>query len=312
MVTEKDTNEKISRIQEIERKAKARTQLAIKAPLIPVDEVKQLSLPFPWGEEVRGTPNILIRSALYAVVRPGQRRWFKQEQICSLDGYTIIYAGEQLDQGDLDIWNQVVHLCQHDLGGYVLCSKKQLLRNLDRGEGKENKLWLMRGLDRLVAASVKLIDMTAGTKEDPRVINENMLGYMMDGDKLLLRASEKWATLYIRDSYTLIDWQRRLAIPPRSQLTKWLHAFYSSHAKPFPMKVETFRDLCGCKTTDIHRFRANLREALTELTEPHVELLSDWEIDPQNDLVIVRKNPSPSQIRHLSRQVSRRITRTRK
>ncbi len=266
-------------------------------------EPQQMSLPFPWGEEMRGVPNILIRCAIFAVVRAGQRRSFKQEQIYSLDGYTIIYTGEQLDQGDLDIWQQAIHLCQRTLGDFVPCSKKQLLRALDRGEGKENKLWLTRGLDRLVAASAKLIDTRAGSKEDPRQFNDNLLGYKMDGDRLLLRVSKDWATFFLREAYTLIDWERRLSLPPRSQLAKWLHDFYSSHADPFPMKAETLRDLCGCKTTDIHRFRANLRAALEELRG--VGLLSEWRINPRNDLVIVKKNASRSQNRYLVRRALR-------
>lgn len=301
IVADKPTPAILAKVQEMQAKAKIKKA---SEPVAKIEPPQQLQLPFPWGEEVRGAPNILIRSALFAVVRPGQRRWFKHEQICSLDGYTIIYTGEQLDQGDLDIWQQAIHLCKHDLGNDVLCSKKQLLRDLGRSDGKENKLWLMRGLDRLVAASAKLIDTTVGTSEDPCTMNESMLGYAMKGDRLYLRVSAKWAAFFIRDSYTLIDWQRRLAIPTRSQLTKWLHDFYSSHADPFPMKVETLRDLCGSKTTDVNRFRANLREALAELSEDQIGLLSEWRIDARNDLVIVRKNASPTQNRHLLRRVA--------
>ena len=305
MVAEPDKKPKaIAIVEAMQAAARSRKKTAPEPPTEEPIEPTQLQLPFPWGDEVRGAPNILIRSAIFAVVRPGQRRWYKQEQICSLDGYTIIYTGEQLDQGDLDIWQQAVHLCKHDLGKFVACSKKRLLRDLGRSNGRENKLWLLRGLDRLVATSAKLIDISTGTKEDPRALNENMLGYMMDGDRLMLRVSEKWANFFIRDAYTLIDWQRRLAIPTRSQLTKWLHDFYSSHAKPFEMKVETLRELCGSKTTDINRFRANLRDALGELADEQIGLLTSWQIDAKSDLVTVQKNASPAQNRHLLRRIA--------
>lgn len=303
IVADKPTLAILAKLQEI--RARAKSKEGDKPVAIVPPEPEQLQLPFPWGDEVRGAPNILIRSALFAVVRPGQRRWFKHEQICSLDGYTIIYTGEQLDQGDLDIWQQAIHLCKHDLGNYVPCSKKQFLRDLGRSDGRENKLWLLRGLKRLVAASAELIDTKSGSAEDPTELNDNMLGYAMKGDKLALRVNPKWAAFFIRDSYTLIDWHRRLAIPTRSQLTKWLHDFYSSHAEPFPMKVETLRDLCGSKTTDISRYRANLREALSELAEEQIGLLSEWQIDSRSDLVIVRKKSSPSQNRHLLRRITR-------
>lgn len=274
---------------------------SVAQPPVIVAEQKQLSLPFQWGEGVRGTPNILIRGALFSVVRSGQRSWLKQEQIFCAGGYTIIYSGEQLDQGDLDIWQQTIHLCKHSLGEFVTCSKKQLLRALGRSEGKENKRWLMRGLDRLVAGSAKLIDMRAGTNEDPRQFNDNLLGYSMAGDRLLLRVSREWAIFFLRDSYTLIDWERRLSLPARAQLARWLHDFYSSHASPFPYRVQTLRQICGSKTSDLHRFRESLKEALEWLIK--VGLLSDWTVD-QHDLVTVKKNASLSQNRHLLRQVT--------
>ena len=46
------------------------------------------------------------------------------------------------------------------------------------------------------------------------------------------------------------------------QLAQWLHSFYSTHADPHPIKVETIRRLCGSENKDLFGFRRDLREAL--------------------------------------------------
>ena len=52
----------------------------------------------------RTVPNACIRSALFAVVRKGQRKIFKERKIFSQPGYDIYFSGEQLDQLDLDVF----------------------------------------------------------------------------------------------------------------------------------------------------------------------------------------------------------------
>lgn len=277
---------------------------AVEPPAI-VEEQKQLSVPlqsvpFQWGEGVRGTPNILIRGALFGVVKSGERRLLQQEEIFCAGGYSIFFTGEQLDQGDLDIWQLAAHLCQGHLGEFVLTSRKKMLRALGRSGGRGNKLWLMRGLDRMVSGSAKLIEMRAGIKNEPRQFNDNLLGYAVDGDHLSLRVSREWATFFLSDAFTLIDWERRLSLPARAQLARWLHDFYSSHETPFPYKVQTLRQMCGSRTSDLHRFREGLKEALGLVKE--VGLLSDWAID-HRDLVKVEKNNSVSQNRSRLRKI---------
>lgn len=288
------TSDAVALCEAMVKRARERMSKAVEPPAID-EEQKQLSVPVPWNEEARGTPNILIRGALFGIVRTGKRDMCKQQQIYCSKNYEIIYTGERLDQGDLDIWQLAAHLCQRNLGEFVATSRKKILHALGRSDGKENKLWLMRGLDRLVAGSVKLVAMRSSTstapdpdwpRGEPRQFNDNLLGYMIDGDVLFLRVSREWAIFFMPDMYTLIDWDRRLSLPVRAQLARWLHDYYSTHKSPFPYKVPTIRQMCGSKTSDLHRFREALKEALNLLEK--AGLLSDWAID-KGDLVTVKK-----------------------
>ena len=70
---------------------------------------KILQLPV-WSESVRGTPNSLLRGALFSAIQSKDRQYVKDELLASQDGIEIRYTGEQLNQIDLEVWEQAVHL----------------------------------------------------------------------------------------------------------------------------------------------------------------------------------------------------------
>lgn len=47
--------------------------------------------------EARATPNYLVRTPLFAAMRPGQRRQRDGEMLVSPQGFEIRFSGEQLD-----------------------------------------------------------------------------------------------------------------------------------------------------------------------------------------------------------------------
>jgi hypothetical protein len=67
-----------------------------------------------WPEPARGVPNDILRSALFAAIQGKGREYFKHKLLASYDGVQIRYTGEQLDQSDLDVWEQAIHLARLD------------------------------------------------------------------------------------------------------------------------------------------------------------------------------------------------------
>ena len=55
-----------------------------------------------------GVPNDILRSALFAAIQGKGREYFKHKLLASYDGVQIRYTGEQLDQSDLDVWEQAI------------------------------------------------------------------------------------------------------------------------------------------------------------------------------------------------------------
>src|SRR4051812_22423230 len=82
----------------------------------PAPSAKVIQLPL-WPEPVRGTPNSFLRSALFAAIQGKTQTRLKRQLLGSIQGVTVRYTGEQLDQSDLDVWEQAIHLARrHPLG----------------------------------------------------------------------------------------------------------------------------------------------------------------------------------------------------
>jgi hypothetical protein len=101
-------------------------------------------------------------------------------------------------------------------------------------------------------------------------------------------------------THTLIDWDKRRALKGKD-LARWVQLYMATHAKPYPVKVDTLRQLSGSRAKALRNFRAQLRLALDDLIVN--EDIVDWRIEMPDDLVFVdrEKAASKSQWRRLDR-----------
>ena len=92
-------------------------------------QVIQLPL---WPEPKRGAPNAVLRAALFAAIQgKGRQYMLRKELIATQDGVTIRYTGGQLDQADLDVWEQALHLARTQaLGTECHFTEKGFLKTL--------------------------------------------------------------------------------------------------------------------------------------------------------------------------------------
>ncbi len=85
----------------------------------------------PWPEATRGCPNAILRSALFGVVAPGRRNILWNQQVLSSAGHSIIFSGEKLDQSDLDLWLEILHLARKkELGQKIAFSARSIIKSL--------------------------------------------------------------------------------------------------------------------------------------------------------------------------------------
>ena len=67
-----------------------------------------------WPEPARGVPNSVLRGALFAAIQSKDRQYLKGELLAVQQGIEIRFTGMQLDQSDLDVWEQALHLARQD------------------------------------------------------------------------------------------------------------------------------------------------------------------------------------------------------
>lgn len=259
---------------------------------IKVVPVKQLMLPL-WPEEVRGMPNAVLRGAIFAV---SQERHYMKEwtPIAAVDGIEIRAKGERLNQHDLDLWEELLHLQRKAaLGARVEFTAHGMLKALGRPVGGSAHARLDNDLGRL---------LTSATEIRWTATRQSFAGGLVssyfkdeDSDRYVVTFNADTMQLYSQ-GHTWIDPKERKALG-RNLIAKWLHGFYSTHAKPFAYSVETLWKLSG--STSIRKdFRRYLRAALVELEK--LGAIDSWKLDA-DDLVHVKRTPSPSQRKHLAK-----------
>ena len=251
-------------------------------------QVIQLPL---WPEPKRGAPNAVLRGALFAAVHK-DRRYVDRELLATQDGIKVWFTGKQLDQSDLDVWEQVLHLARTQaLGTECYFTAHGFLKALGRSTGKMNHEWLQMALERLTGAVVRISDGRRtyfGTLIEGGVRDEATGRYVVE-------INPKLAKFYGRTLWTQIDWEQRQRLRGKP-LALWLHGFYASHATPYPLTVAYLHQLSGSRTKQLKHFKQNLSRALRDLEA--VDAIRSFEI--RDDLVHVRTVPSPSQQKHLA------------
>ena len=249
-----------------------------------------------WPDEARGVPNVALRSALFGAIRRGPRQYMDRERIASVEGMEVFYTGQRLDQGDLDVWEAVLHFIrQQELGKECRFTAYAMLKMLGKADDGRNRELLHKRLLRLRANAVEV-----------RCGRFTYIGGLIDEvfkdektHEYVVVANPRIKVLFERDQFTLIDWAVRLELAGQP-LAQWLHGFYASHAKPYAYSVAKLYELCGSEAADLSDWKTKeLRKSLDAVAhacEKHGQAFSS---EIRGDLVQVDRQPSKSQRKHL-------------
>ena len=283
--------------------AKARAkQRAERAPLpgAPLPKnVVQLPL---WPEPVRAVPNGFLRSALFGAIARGKRRYIDGEQLAALDGVEIRYKGQRLDQGDLDVWESVLHAVRlQEMGSQCRLTSYALLKLMGLTDTGKNRATLQNRIERLVANALTV-------KQGRYTYIGSLIRFAAkdeDTQEWVIELDAKLRPLFAADQFTQVEWAVRHELSGKP-MAQWLHGFYTSHAKPFPLKIETLHRLCGSEAKRMTDYKVDLRrnlDAVADASEAHGEGFS---YDIRGDLVHVEKLAKGAQRRHLAKKKAKR------
>lgn len=285
----------VTQLPDIRARARERQAEVAKPP----SNVVQLPL---WPEPVRAVPNGFLRSALFGAIAKGRRRYINGEDLAAVDGVTIRYKGERLDQGDLDVWESVLHAVRlQELGSQCRVTSYALLKLMGKTDTGKNRTTLYNRIERLVANAVTV-------KQGRYTYIGGLIRFAAKDEETqewVIELDEKLRPLFAGDQFTQIEWAVRHELDGKP-LAQWLHGFYASHAKPFPLKIETLHRLCGSEAKRMTDYKVDLRrnlDAVADASEAHGEGFS---YDIRGDLVHVEKLAKGAQRRHLAKKKAKR------
>ena len=282
-ITDPSMKERLASIhQGIQKRQKRQPQKPKSADII------QLPL---WPEPARGVPNSALRGALFAAIQGKDRCALKRELLATQQGIQIRFTGWQLDQFDLDVFEQALHLARlHPLGNRCEFTAHSFLKALGRTTGKPNHEALKASFSRLSGGGVEIT-------HDGFTFGGSLLKFYRDEitERYVVIIDPDIIKLYAA-GWTAIEWQQRQQLR-RKPLALWLHGFLASHAEPFPLSVEYLRKISGSRNPQLASFRRQLMKALEVLKT--IGAILNFEI--KDGLVHVERVPSSSQKKHLTR-----------
>lgn len=295
-------NPELDAALELTRTKLAQGQLVYQgAPSSPIQNAPQQQLP-TWPASVRAVPNGFLRSALFGAIRKGKKRreYINGEDLAAIDGVTIRYRGERLDQGDLDVWESVLHAVRlQEVGWQCRVTSYALLKLMGKTDTGKNRATLHDRIERLVAAAVTI-----------KQIRYTYIGGLIRSaakDELtkewVIELDEKLRPLFAGDQFTLVEWSVRHTLDGQP-LAQWLHGFYASHAKPFPIRMATLLSMSGSENENLRSAQQKLRKALDAVAAASEAAGETFSYKVNGDLVHVEKSATGPQRRHLAKKAA--------
>ncbi|HDR9491985.1 MULTISPECIES: plasmid replication initiator TrfA [Burkholderia cepacia complex] len=181
--------------------------------------------------------------------------------IPSTSQYEIYYRGEVLNQQDAEVWMMVLATARRAglAGEQIEFSLNEWCRALGRPDNDTfaNQA-ILASLERLKTATLKIYNRNTRRRDWI-----SMIVHMSQLDGRYTFTIDHRIAAMCFDDCTQIDVVRKSVL--KSQISKWLHDFFSTTSNTFTWKLSMLRELSGCTHMEPGKFRAALREAVEEL-----------------------------------------------
>lgn len=261
------------------------TKLALKARI--KQELEAIQSGLPAIDDGKPLPNQVLRSALFAISPKVFRR---ETKVASIDGIDVyITRGYRPTQAHLDVWEHCLKLAsEQGTGKRITFTGYAFLKAIGRSTGRSDYKWLKDMLYDLAGCLVRISDGQRsyfGALIEGGVIDEKT-------EDFVIEINPRLAVLFMGGCWTALNQKQRAALR-RQPLAQWLHAFYSTHARPHRYSVEKIRELCGSEVEELWKFRQLLRRALE-----HLSKTTGWRcyIDKCDCVVVEKQEPCQTPI----------------
>lgn len=223
----------------------------------------------PWGDHMRALPNDYARSALFTVRNKRVPRVALQnEPIYSVGSdVNITYTGVELRAEDDElVWQQVMEYSKRSpFGEPISFTFYELCKDLD---------WSINGryykkaeacLSRLQASAMQFESKRVGRLDSLSLISRfSVLDRGSRNSRCQVIIDKEMVVLFAGDYYSRFMWDKYRKLAPTARR---MFDYFATHKEPFPMKLETFRLMCGSESTRPKKWREQVWAACDQLSE---------------------------------------------
>lgn len=244
----------------------------------------------PWPDVQFGIPNKLLRSAIFGIQREKRDGIFDQFSFVYQNDLEITFTGPRLNQDDSIVWQSILRAVKNSrspLGAAILIKKIDVLNHLNKSNAGKNYNWLVSSLDKLSCSTLKC-------QNGKEVFSSNLIvGYRMGkSDTYFTAGVSSFLAPLLSEDLTDIDILRKSQLT--SQLSRWLHDFYSSHTQPIPYSIDKLKNLC--RSNQVYaKFKMSLKKSIEDLKNCEPPLFDqDSFLDVKTDILYAfKKTGSP-------------------
>jgi hypothetical protein len=236
-------------------------------------QIKELQLSLfdlaPWADDMRAMPNDLARAALFTVRNKRTPRVARQAHSIFVlsKGVEITYTGIELRADDDElVWQQVLEYAKRvPVGSPATFTFYELCKDLG---------WSINGryydkaeecLSRLQATALQFISGRIGRLESVSLIHRfRVLDRGKKNSRCQVEIDEEMVVLFAGKYYSKFEWEKYRSLSPTARR---MFDYFVSHSEPFPMKLESFRLMCGSDSDRVKKWTEQTNKACDELNE---------------------------------------------
>lgn len=223
----------------------------------------------PWDDDMRALPNDYARSALFTVRNKRDKRAPLQDHpvFHVNQDVSITYTGLELRAEDDElVWQQVLEYSKRvPIGEPIGFSMYQLCKDLDWPINGQYYKKAENCLSRLQATSVRFKSKRVGQIDSLSFISRfKILNRGKKNALCQVTVDPDMVFLFAGEHYSKLVWEKYRKLTP---IARRLCDYFVSHKQPFPLKLETFRLMCGSSSSRAAKWKEQAKGACTELSE---------------------------------------------
>jgi len=221
----------------------------------------------PWPDNMRALPNDYARSALFTTRNKRvAREALQSKEIFHINkDVTITYTGVELRAEDDElVWQQILEYAKRSpLGDPVSFTFYELCQDLDWSINSRYYTKAEECLSRLHASAMQFSSKRIGRLESVSLIRRfRVLNRGTRNSRCQVEIDEEMVVLFAGDHYSKFIWEKYRKLTPTARR---MFDYFASHQEPYPMKLETFRLMCGSQSARPKKWREQVGEACEEL-----------------------------------------------